>query len=71
MRVRLWLRLRKPGLPGLRSSTHRPFIVDFFCPEQKLIAEVDGEQHGFASGEKRDADRDAWLHGQGYRVLRF
>ena len=71
---RLWLRLRKPGLQGLRfrkQSPIGPWIVDFFCPERKLIVEVDVDQHGFPDGEERVAQRDAWLRGQRYRVLRF
>ena len=72
--LRLWLRLRKPGLPGLRFRRQTPigsFIVDFFCPERKLIVEVDGDQHAFPTGEQTDAARDAWLREHGYRVVRF
>ncbi len=72
--LRLWARLRKPGLSGLRFRRQvpiGPFIVDFFCPESRLVVEVDGDQHGRAEGEKRDSERDAWLTTQGYRVLRF
>ncbi len=66
--ARLWLRLRKPGIDGLRFRRQVPigsYIVDFFCPLHRLIVEVDGGQHG---GDA-DAARDAWLMGQGYRVV--
>ena len=72
--LRLWIRLRKPGLPGLRFRRQTPigpFIVDFFCPEHQLVVEIDGDQHGHPAGERRDRDRDAWLRERGYRVVRF
>ena len=72
--LRLWLRLKEPGLPGFRfrwQAPIGPYIVDFLCPERRLVVEVDGDQHGFAAGERRDTARDAWLRANGYRVLRF
>ena len=45
------------------------YVVDFFCPEAKLISEVDGGQH--ASQEAHDDKRTCWLEARGYRVLRF
>ncbi len=67
--ARLWLRLRKPGIDGLRFRRQAPigpYMVDFFCPQHRLIVEVDGGQHG----DDADAARDAWLVAQGYRVMR-
>jgi len=43
------------------------YIVDFFCPALRLIAEVDGGQHT----PKRDARRSAYLESQGFRIIRF
>jgi very-short-patch-repair endonuclease len=43
-------------------------VVDFFCPEAKLIVEVDGGQ---PSQSARDAVRTQWLQERDYRVLRF
>jgi very-short-patch-repair endonuclease len=71
--LRLWLRLRKPGIPGLRFRRQTPvgpYIVDFFCPQQRLIVEVDGDQHGYPVQEARDARRDTWLRTLGYVVVR-
>jgi very-short-patch-repair endonuclease len=65
----LWRWLRKPGIEGLRFRRQvpiGPYIVDFFCPQRRLIVEVDGGQHG----DERDAARDAWMMEQGYRVVR-
>jgi very-short-patch-repair endonuclease len=63
--------LRKPGIDGLRFRRQvpiGPYIVDFFCPQHRLIVEVDGGQH--VSDAVRDRERDAWLTAQGYRVVR-
>jgi very-short-patch-repair endonuclease len=44
-------------------------VVDFFCPDARLIVEVDGGHHG--EHNARDAARTAWLQRHGYRVIRF
>jgi very-short-patch-repair endonuclease len=67
----LWQWLRKPGISGLRFRRQAPvgpYIVDFFCPTESLIIEVDGGQHAVGN---QDTVRDAWLVSRGYRVLRF
>ena len=71
--LHLWIRLRKPGIPGLRFRRQTPvgpYIVDFFCPQQRLIVEVDGDQHAYEVGAAHDARRDAWLRSLGYVVVR-
>ena len=47
------------------------YIVDFCCLAERLIVEVDGEQHGFDGHRERDATRTAELEQAGFRVLRF
>jgi very-short-patch-repair endonuclease len=67
--IRLWSRLRRRQLDGFRFRRQQPmgkYIVDFFCPEAKLIIEVDGGQHA----DESDV-RARWLEGRGYRVVRF
>ena len=69
---RLWRHLRRRNLDGLRFRRQHPigrFIVDFYCVEQQLIIELDGEVHKY-QGEY-DAMRSEWLIAQGYRLLRF
>ncbi len=56
------------GVTFRRQHRIGPYIVDFLCPAHRLVIEVDGGQH---NGSGYDAQRDAWLRGQGYRVLRF
>ncbi|OCW57723.1 hypothetical protein AWJ14_02655 [Hoeflea olei] len=70
--LKLWNELRAHRLMGLGFRRQMPiggYIVDFACPEYKLIVEVDGSQH--AANQSRDAQRTAFLEEQGWRVLRF
>jgi very-short-patch-repair endonuclease len=68
---RLWWALRElPGKHRFRRQHpigHR--IVDFACPSQKLVIELDGGQH--ARHETMDEERTAELARHGYRVIRF
>ena len=45
------------------------YIADFVCHEARLIVEVDGGQHDRSSPQ--EAERDGFLHNEGYRILRF
>lgn len=47
------------------------YIVDFLCPDCKLIIEVDGEYHSRPIQEYDDELRAEWLEGMGYRIIRF
>ena len=44
-------------------------ISDFYCPECKLIVEIDGDIHDFQVEE--DAQRTKEIESFGYRVIRF
>ncbi|BBE00056.1 endonuclease domain-containing protein [Sphingobium amiense] len=71
--VLLWQQLRERPA-GLRFRRQHPaghYILDFFCPRHRLAVEVDGEVHGGGDAPARDAMRDAWLAGEGIRVLRI
>ena len=68
----LWQRLRNHQLRGFkfrRQHTIDQFIVDFYCPQVRLIIEVDGPVHQYTPEE--DAIRQAFLENAGMRVLRF
>ncbi len=47
------------------------FVVDFVCFDRRLIVEVDGPSHQGEPQKAKDRERDAWLAGQGFRVLRL
>ncbi len=69
---RLWFRLRDRRLENLkfrRQMPIGPYVADFICLEQRVIVELDGGQH--AEQADSDAQRTAWLNGQGFKVLRF
>ena len=71
--VRLWNRLktwRADGFVFRRQVPIGAYIVDFACFHPKLVIEVDGGQHGLDEHLARDAVRDAWLEGEGFRVVR-
>jgi len=71
---KLWHFLRSRRLAGLkfrRQVPIGPYIVDFACLEKKVIVEIDGGEHNFPDHRRYDAQRDAYLEGQGFRVLRF
>jgi very-short-patch-repair endonuclease len=51
------------------EDTERFFIADFFCDEDKLIIEVDGEIH--CKQKQYDQYRDLIVHKLGLRVLRI
>ncbi|WP_374549780.1 endonuclease domain-containing protein [Sphingobium yanoikuyae] len=65
-----WLRGRPDGLKFRRQHPAGPYILDFYCPLARLAIEVDGSGHDIAEQVAHDAQRDAWLQAQGYRVLR-
>ena len=70
--ARLWVRLRRRSLDGLkfrRQHPAGPYVLDFYCPEAMLAVEVDGESH--ADRAVHDARRTRWLERQGIAVIRF
>jgi very-short-patch-repair endonuclease len=69
---RLWGHLRNRELGGFkfrRQFTIAPYIVDFACPQARVVVEIDGGQH--AINEVRDDKRTRFLEGRGYRVVRY
>jgi len=71
---RLWYAVRARRFESMafrRQAPIGPFIVDFFCPEHRLIVELDGGQHGTDEALRYDAERSEWLAANGYRVMRF
>ena len=71
---RLWGELRGNRLCGHNFRRQVPlglYVVDFVCFANRLIVELDGEQHGFDANQEADARRTAWLQAEGFRVIRF
>ncbi|TYT72870.1 endonuclease domain-containing protein, partial [Microcystis aeruginosa] len=57
-----------------RVHRQRPidqFIVDFYCPELKLVIEIDGDSHNREDAQTYDLERTQILSGYGLTVIRF
>jgi len=70
----LWYQLRGSQLDGRkfrRQHSIGPFIVDFFCPEERLAIELDGDYHHEPDQKEYDRRRTEFLERQGIKVLRF
>jgi very-short-patch-repair endonuclease len=68
----LWKHLRLWQLDGYKFRRQQPlgnYIVDFVCLEKRLVVELDGSQH--AEQTAYDIERDEWLRGATFTVLRF
>lgn len=68
----IWKVLLSKRQTGYRFLRQRPidyYIVDFFCPELKLIIEIDGISH-LNKGEY-DYKRQKKLEKLGFRIIRF
>jgi very-short-patch-repair endonuclease len=68
----LWEHLKARQLHGFkfrRQYAIDGYIVDFYCPETKLVVELDGPSHD--DRQKYDRDRTLWLECYDMRVVRF
>jgi very-short-patch-repair endonuclease len=67
--ARLWKELRKLDANFRRQA---PIGRYFASHGARLVIEVDGGVHvRLAEVAARDVERQAWLEGQGYRMVRF
>ena len=72
--TRLWKYLQHEQLAGRkfrRQHSLGPYIVDFYCPAERLALELDGAAHDAEQAGERDAARTAYLQKLGVRVIRF
>ena len=53
------------------AAPHRGFIVDFCCPELKLVLELDGCIHGEPEQQAKDQSRQEVIEAAGVEVLRL
>ncbi len=71
--AKLWSRLREIEVDTSHFRRQAPmgrYILDFVCHSARLVVEVDGGIHDLDFVASRDAEREAWIRGRGYRVLR-
>lgn len=69
---KLWFLIRNRQLNGVkfrRQQIVAGFVVDFYCADNRLAVELDGDVH--ALQEQYDKDREAALLELGVRTVRF
>jgi very-short-patch-repair endonuclease len=70
----LWSHLRARQLLGRkfrRQYSVGPYSIDFYCVEDKLAIELDGDSHFTPAAIENDARRQQFIESFGIRVLRF
>ncbi|HET8808914.1 MAG TPA: endonuclease domain-containing protein [Flavobacteriaceae bacterium] len=72
--VFLWTQLQKKKLKGRkfrRQHSIKNYIVDFYCPSERLIIELDGQVHFSQQAQEKDRERTRVLESLGFKVIRF
>jgi very-short-patch-repair endonuclease len=70
----LWSKLKGKQLNGLkfrRQCGINNYVVDFYCPELKLVIEIDGDVHAYNSRIVYDKKRQKEIEALGIKVLRY
>ena len=70
----LWGQLKNKKLNGLRFRRQHgvgPFIADFYYAPTKTIIELDGEIHNDPEVRIYDKEREEYLKGCDYNIIRF
>jgi very-short-patch-repair endonuclease len=72
--IQLWTYIKNRQLSGRkfrRQHSIDNFILDFYCPAEKLAVELDGGYHNTPKQSVKDKERDLILKFYGIKVLRF
>ncbi len=72
--ARLWTYLKNSQLDGRkfrRQHSIGNYILDFYCPDEHLAVELDGDVHFGEKAMDYDERRDDFLKNQGIMVIRF
>jgi len=69
----LWSKIRNQqlGVKFRRQHGIGKYIADFYCPDFKLVVELDGDSHYQDDAQEYDYVRDEFMRGIGLQVLRF
>ena len=70
----LWSLLKNSQLENRkfrRQHSVGPYVLDFYCPAEKLCIELDGAAHFTDGGYKHDIARTEYLQALDIRVMRF
>lgn len=72
--AKFWKILQNKNLEGRkfrRQHSVGNYILDFYCPSEKLAVELDGESHFTDAARVYDRERRLYLESCGIKVLRF
>ena len=70
----LWSLLGKSRLQGRkfrRQHSIGPYVVDFYCAQERLVIELDGAAHDSARRVDHDRNRTRFLEELGLRIVRI
>ncbi|MCM4155140.1 endonuclease domain-containing protein [Gramella sp. AN32] len=70
----LWKQLQNSKLEGRkfrRQHSIENYVVDFYCPSERLVIELDGQVHFNPVAQDYDKIRTEFLNSLGIKVLRF
>ncbi len=70
----LWKELRGKRFMGrkfFRQYGIGEYIADFYCPQHKLVIEIDGGQHHSGEGEEYDKSREDFMSSLAVKTIRF
>jgi very-short-patch-repair endonuclease len=70
----LWDLIKHRKLEGRkfrRQHSVGNYILDFYCPEEKLAIELDGEGHYWDEGVQKDKRKTAFMVSHGIEIIRF
>jgi very-short-patch-repair endonuclease len=70
----LWKQLQNRQLAGRkfrRQHSVGPYVLDFYCPRERIAVELDGAAHDHERAVERDEARASYLRSVGIRVVRF
>ena len=70
----LWQNLKGLQLLGKkfkRQISIGHYIVDFYCPEARLVIELDGDSHFSITIDEYEAQRTKYLEEEGVKIIRF
>ena len=72
--AKLWKMIRNSKLEGRkfrRQHSVGGYILDFYCPFEKLAIELDGQVHLSGAAQEYDYERKVFLEYFNIRVIRF
>ncbi len=72
--AKIWSHLKQAQLGGRKFRRQHSvgfYILDFYCPKERLAVELDGSAHDSVDAQEYDRERDLFLACFGVKVLHF